>query len=68
MTKTTTSSPPPAPPGQLRYVGPPGQTSPLFGALVRDQQYSADADFAAYLAATHPDYWQRVDAAADRKE
>jgi hypothetical protein len=45
----------------LRYVGPPGQTSPLFGALEPGRIYStADADFAAYLVATHPDYWQRA--------
>lgn len=56
--KTPTPPAAPAPP-MLRYVGPPGQTSPVFGALVPTQQYAADADFATYLVATHPDYWQR---------
>lgn len=43
----------------LRYVGPSGQTSPVFGALEPGRLYTtADATFAAYLAAKHPDYWQ----------
>lgn len=55
----------------LRYVGPAGQTTQGFGGhqeLVPGQvYYTADADFAAYLVATHPDYWQRA-TAADIKE
>ncbi|MDP2319565.1 MAG: hypothetical protein Q8O42_09545 [Acidobacteriota bacterium] len=44
---------------QLRYVGPAGQTSPVFGALEPGKLYTtADATFAAYLAEKHPDYWQ----------
>lgn len=44
---------------QLTYVGPEGQTSPVFGALERGKTYTtADATFAAYLAEKHPDYWQ----------
>lgn len=43
----------------LRYVGPPGQTSPVFGALEPGRTYTtADATFAAYLVAKHPEYWQ----------
>lgn len=45
---------------RIRYVGPAGQTSPVFGELVPNEQYSADADFATYLVDTHPDYWQRA--------
>ena len=52
----------------LTYVGPAGQTSHVFGELVPGTTYqTADADFAAYLATTHPDYWQRT-AAAKTKE
>jgi len=52
----------------LTYVGPAGQTSPVFGALTPGTTYqTADADFAAYLATTHPDYWRRT-AAAKTKE
>jgi hypothetical protein len=43
----------------LRYVGPSGQTSPVFGELEPGRTYTtADATFAAYLAEKHPDYWQ----------
>lgn len=43
----------------LRYVGPSGQTSPVFGDLEPGRTYTtADATFAAYLAATHPEFWQ----------
>jgi hypothetical protein len=43
----------------LVYVGPPGQTSPVFGDLEPGRTYTtADATFAAYLAAKHPEYWQ----------
>ena len=45
----------------LRYVGPSGQTSPVFGDLEPGRTYTtADATFAAYLAEKHPDYWQRA--------
>lgn len=48
----------------LRYVGPPGQTSPVFGVLVPEQLYpTADADLAVYLATKHPDYWNLADLA-----
>jgi hypothetical protein len=43
----------------LRYVGPEGHMSPVFGELVPDRTYTtADASFAAYLAEKHPEYWQ----------
>lgn len=43
----------------LTYVGPAGQTSPVFGVLEPGKLYTtADATFAAYLAEKHPDYWQ----------
>lgn len=55
-------------PVSLTYVGPEGQTSPVFGALVPGNTYqTADADFAAYLATTHPDYWQRTTAAKTKE-
>lgn len=48
-----------APSASLRYVGPAGQTSPVFGELTPGTFYTtADATFAAYLAEKHPDYWQ----------
>ena len=48
-----------AAPATLRYVGPEGQTSPVFGVLVPGRTYTtADATFAAYLVAKHPEYWQ----------
>lgn len=48
-----------APSATLRYVGPSGQTSPVFGDLEPGRTYTtADATFAAYLAEKHPDYWQ----------
>lgn len=47
-------------PARLTYVGPEGQTSPVFGELVPGRIYTADATFAAYLADKHPDYWQRA--------
>lgn len=48
-------------PARLIYVGPEGQTSPVFGELAPGRIYTmADATFAAYLAAKHPDYWQRA--------
>jgi hypothetical protein len=43
----------------LRYVGPEGHSSLVFGELVPDRTYTtADATFAAYLAAKHPEFWQ----------
>lgn len=50
----------------LTYIGPPGQDSPVFGLLIAGQRYQADAAFAAYLVARHPEYWQP--AAAAKKE
>lgn len=44
----------------VTYVGPPEQTSPDLGPLVAGQRYQVAADRAAYLCATHPDYWQAV--------
>lgn len=44
----------------LEYVGPPEQSSPDHGPLVAGRRYQMAADLAAYLSATHPDYWQAV--------
>lgn len=42
----------------LRYVGPGGQTSHVFGELEPTKTYTADAALATYLVSKHPDYWQ----------
>lgn len=46
------------------YIGPAGQVSPVFGPLGVGERYQATEAFAAYLVATHPDYWQRPAAPA----
>lgn len=48
----------------LVYIGPPGQESPLLGPLVAGRRYQVDVGFAAYLAETHPTYWQRPEPVA----
>lgn len=58
-TESSTAAAEAAAPATLTFVGPPGQTSPVFGELVPGRTYTtADASFAAYLAETHPEYWQ----------
>lgn len=44
----------------VTYVGPPEQSHPDFGPLVAGRRYQIQADLAAYLCSTHPDYWQAV--------
>ena len=44
----------------LTYIGPPEQAHPDHGPLVAGRRYQMAADLAAYLCATHPDYWQAV--------
>ena len=44
----------------IEYVGPPEQMSPNLGPLVAGRRYQMQAELAAYLCATHPDYWQAV--------
>ena len=48
---------------EIEYIGPPGQTSPELGPLSAGRRYQVTATFGAYLLATHPDYWNRPDAA-----
>lgn len=56
--KAADESPVPRGPVSLKYVGPAGAESPRFGALVPGRCYEeSDAEFAAYLVATHPDHW-----------
>ncbi len=52
---------PPAPPAveTIEYIGPGGQSSPVFGDLVAGQRYQTDPAFATYLCEQHPDYWTR---------
>jgi len=43
---------------EIEYCGPPGETSPTFGALEVGRRYQADPEMAAYLCRTHPEYWK----------
>lgn len=54
----TTADPPPEARVTLTYIGPPEQTSPALGPLVAGRRYQVAADMAAYLVATHSEYWQ----------
>lgn len=56
--ETIAAGPVPEARASLTYIGPPEQTSPDLGPLVAGRRYQMAADRAAYLAATHPDYWQ----------
>lgn len=59
--ESTTSAAPAAGPVGVRYVGPPDAESPRYGQLEPGRVYpEADAVFAAYLVAQHPDHWARA--------
>lgn len=63
MSKPTpppSDAPVPEVPVSVTYVGPEGHESPTFGPLVAGRRYQIQADLAAYLCATHPDFWQAV--------
>ena len=58
---TTTETPAPTGPVDLRYVGPAHVESERYGALEPGRVYQeADAAFASYLLDTLPEHWTRA--------